>query len=79
MAMSLLREDTRSCEVGTPLYDWGNVCPRDPHGVHHCVLPGGHDAGPAPLHEITGQPVERYHVCECGTKREVGRPANRRD
>jgi hypothetical protein len=79
MAMALLREDTRSCEVGTALYDWGNVCPRDAHGVHHCVLPGGHDAGPAPLHEITGQPVERYHVCECGTKREVGRPANRRD
>ena len=57
MAMALLREDTRPCEVGTPLYDWGNVCPRDAHGVHHCILSGGHDAGPAPLHEITKQLV----------------------
>jgi hypothetical protein len=42
------------CDVATDAYDWGSYCPRDPDGVHKCILPASHHpAGQPP--EVGGR------------------------
>jgi hypothetical protein len=67
MTMALNRIDTRPCEVGTADYDWGNYCPRDQMGVHHCVLGFEHQLGEVRDVDAAG----RMSTCRCicGTRR----------
>lgn len=61
------------CPVQTDDYDWGNYCPRDPHGVHRCDLSATHrQVGPVSSDEPErpAQPCK----CACGTTRRADLP-----
>lgn len=66
------------CPIKTDEYDWGNYCPNDPYGVHHCTLPESHRR-PGPPPEATEDvpeppPTPALHcLCICGTRREPNR------
>lgn len=49
------------CELATKQADWGNYCPRDPHGVHHCT-------------QKAGEQHEADHTCECGARKPTHNP-----
>lgn len=49
------------CELATEQVDWGNYCPLDPHGVHHCTRERGQNHGD-------------QHACGCGALKPVAVP-----
>lgn len=67
--MPLIRDDSHPCKVRTAEWDWGNVCHRDPLGVHRCVWPEGH------WESNDAHPMDCQ--CACGTRRIAGLPKRR--
>lgn len=49
------------CELATKVVDWGNYCPRDTAGVHHCT-------------QNTGQEHGDDHTCACGARKPTLNP-----